>query len=305
MNNLYQESNKQKIALVTGATGFVGSHLVDRLVQDNWQTHIICRSNSIIPDSPEFKTVIAHIYDGSTESIIKCVTSAKPDIVFHLASMVVTQHVSKDIENLIHSNVLFGTQLLEAMRINNINHIINTGTFWQHYNNEDYNPVCLYAATKQAFEALLEYYVQTCDFKAITLKLFDTYGPNDPRPKLFHLLNKAATTGQPLDMSGGEQLIDLVHIDDVIEAFIIASQQLVGNKVIKNKSYAVSSGQPLLLRKLVETYAEVTNQNIPVNWGSKPYRYREVMIPWNLGAAIEGWYPNTKLEQGIANINNL
>lgn len=299
MNNLYQESNKQKIALVTGATGFVGSNLVNRLVRDNWQTHIICRSNSIIPDSSEFKNVITHLYDGSTESIIECVTNTKPDVVFHIASMVVTQHESKDIENLIKSNVLFGIQLLEAMQINKILSFVNTGTFWQHYNNEDYNPVCLYAATKQAFEALLEFYVQACDFKAITLKLFDTYGPNDPRPKLFHLLNKAATSGQTLDMSAGEQLIDLVHIDDVIEAYMIAAQRLLEDNVKQHETYAVSSGKPMPLKELVELYAKITGQTVNVNWGARPYRYREVMKTWNKGLLIEDWNPQVAMEAGF------
>ncbi len=303
MNDLAQKTNKQRVALVTGATGFVGSNLVDRLVQEGWQTHIVCRTDSHIPDTTEFIKVIKHIYDGSTNSLIQCVENAKPDIVFHLASLFLSQHESKDIEALIQSNVLFATQLIEAMRVNNISRFINTGTSWQHYNNEDYNPVCLYAATKQAFEALLDYYVQACDLKAITLKLFDTYGPNDPRPKLFHLLNKAATTGQALDMSAGEQLIDLVHIDDVIEAYLIAAQRLLEDKVIEHESYAVSSGQPLPLKELVELYAKITEQTVNVNWGARPYRYREVMKTWDKGQLIEGWKLTKDLHTGLDDLN--
>ena len=291
--------NKQSVALVTGATGFVGSHLVQKLVQSGWQTHIVCRPGSHSPDTPEFAKVTTHIHDGSTESMVQCVANAKPDVVFHLASLVLTQHESKDIDAIINSNVLLGTQLLEAMRVNNISRFINTGTFWQHYNNEDYNPVCLYAATKQAFEALLEYYVQACGFNAITLKLFDTYGANDPRPKLFHLLNKAATTDQPLDMSAGEQLIDLVHIDDVTEAYMIAAQRLLEDKVKQHETYAVSSGKPLPLKELVELYAKVTGQTVNVNWGARPYRDREVMKTWDKGQLIEGWKPQIALEAGL------
>ena len=303
MNDLAQKTNKHRVALVTGATGFVGSNLVERLVQEGWQTHIVCRTDSHIPDTPEFINVIKHIYDGSTDSLIQCVENAKPDIVFHLASLFLSQHESKDIEALIQSNVLFATQLIEAMRVNNISRFINTGTSWQHYNNEDYNPVCLYAATKQAFEALLDYYVKACGFKTITLKLFDTYGANDPRPKLFNLLNKAATTRQALDMSAGQQLIDLVHIDDVIEAYLIAAQRLLEDKVIQHENYAVSSGQPLPLKDLVELYAKVTEQTVNVNWGARPYRYREVMKIWDKGQLLEGWKLSKELTTGLANLN--
>lgn len=293
------KTDKQHVALVTGATGFVGGHLARRLVRDGWQVHILSRAGSRLPAAPEFAHVTNHVHEGDTESMVACVAQVKPDVVFHLASLFLSQHATRDIEPLIQSNVLFGNQLLEAMKANGVSRIVNTGTSWQHYNNEVYNPVCLYAATKQAFEAILEYYIQAEGFKAITLKLFDTYGPDDPRPKLFHLLNKAATSGIPLDMSAGEQLIDLVHIDDVTEAYVIAAKRLLEGKVLHHERYAVSSGQTLSLRKIVDVYAQATGQNVPVNWGVRPYRHREVMSPWNKGCATEGWHPRIALEDGL------
>lgn len=289
----------KSIALITGATGFVGSHLARRLVRDGWQVHILSREGSLLPNTPEFALVINHVLDGSTEGMVTCVAQAKPDVIFHLASLALSSNMPKDVEPLIRSNVLYGSQLLEAMKVSGISRIINTGSFWQHYNNEDYNPVCLYAATKQAFEAILEFYVQACGVNAVTLELFDTYGPDDPRPKLFHFLNKAAKNGEPLDMSNGEQLIDLVHIDDVVEAYVIAAQRLRDGEASQHERYAVSSGHPLPLKELVQLYAEVTCQNVVVNWGARPYRDREVMAPWNQGDSLPGWIPVVSLKDGI------
>ncbi|MEQ1532694.1 MAG: NAD-dependent epimerase/dehydratase family protein [Sideroxydans sp.] len=295
--------NEQKrVALVTGATGFVGGHVACRLVREGWQVHILTRSGSILPEAPEFDRIANHVHNGSSENIVACMAQVKPDVVFHLASLFLSQHTTKDIELLIQSNVLFGNQLLEAMKVNGVNRLINTGTSWQHYDDDDYNPVCLYAATKQAFEAVLDYYVQACGIKAITLKLFDTYGQDDPRPKLFHLLNKAATSGMPLDMSPGEQLIDLVHIDDVVEAYMIAAQQLIEGKVAHHETYAVSSGQPLPLKELVQLFCEVTKQKVNVNWGARPYRNREVMVPWIRGKLISGWSPKVTLINGLVSL---
>ena len=291
--------SQKPTALITGATGFVGSHLARRLVQEGWRVHIVSRADSRLPEAEEFAYVTNHIHDGSTESMVNCVVQAKPDVVFHLASLFMSQHANKDVNALIQSNVLFGSQLLEAMKVNQVTNLVNTGTSWQHYNNENYNPVCLYAATKQAFEAILEYYVQACGIKAITLKLFDTYGPDDPRLKIFHLLGKAATSGETLDMSGGEQLIDFVHINDVTEAYLIAAQRLIECRAQQHERYAVSSGNPMPLRDLVQLYTEVTGSAIHVNWGARPYRFREVMKTWTGGGSIEGWQPKLELADGM------
>jgi nucleoside-diphosphate-sugar epimerase len=176
-------STSARVALVTGATGFVGSHLVPRLVRAGWQVHVVSRVNSRVPDAPEFFQVKMHTHDGTTEGMIRLIGDAKPVVVFHLASLFLSQHEASDVERLVVSNVLFGNQLLEAMKTHGVSHLINTGTSWQHYENKAYSPVNLYAATKQAFESLLQYYVEAHGLRAITLKLSDTYGPHDPRPE--------------------------------------------------------------------------------------------------------------------------
>jgi nucleoside-diphosphate-sugar epimerase len=162
--------------------------------------------------------------------------------------------------------------------------------------------VSLYAATKQAFEALLDFYIDAHGFRAITLKLFDTYGPRDPRPKLLSLLATAAATGVALDLSAGEQLIDLVYIDDVVEAFVLAGQRLLSGASGASETYAVSSGSPVPLRQLVAQYAAVTGAQLNLRWGARPYRAREVMVPWNTGAALPGWAPTVSLEEGFRRV---
>jgi nucleoside-diphosphate-sugar epimerase len=133
-------------------------------------------------------------------------------------------------------------------------------------------------------------------------ELFDTYRPNDQRPKLFPLLNKAATSGEQLDMSAGEQLIDLVHVDDVTEANVIGAQRLFGWEVSQHERHAVSSGRPLPLKDLVQLYAEVTKQTIPVSWGAGPSRYREMMAPWHSGEFLLCWVPSIELDTGLTTL---
>lgn len=287
-------------ALITGGTGFVGSNLSKQLISDGWQVHIITIPNDNLDQIEELAgRVTLHLHDGSTDGMNRIVAEAKPDVVFHLASLFLSEHTSADVDRLVVSNVLFGTQLLDAMAAHGVTGIVNTGTSWQHYENRPYSPVNLYAATKQAFEDILQYYVDARATKAITLKLFDTYGPNDPRPKLFHLLEKVAREGTQLSMSPGAQMIDLVYIDDVVQAFVVAAKRLQDGSVQGYEKYGVSSGSPLPLRDLVETYGRIIGKELSINWGWRPYREREVMTPWNCYTKLPGWNSEISLETGI------
>lgn len=290
----------RKIALITGATGFIGSNLAVQLLKEGWQVHAVIRtsSNLIRLKERSENRIIFHVHDkeNTLNQILKTVN---PDIVFHLASFVLVQHKYEDISALIDSNIKFGTQLLDAMINNNIYNLINTGTYWQNYQNESYSPVNLYAASKEAFEKILQYYQETSPIKVITLKLFDTYGSDDPRPKLFSLLDKAAKSGEKLAMSKGEQLIDIVYIDDVIKAYLISAQYLLEGKSEHCGTYAVTSEKPIRLVDLVKVYEQTTGKKVDIAWGARPYRMREVMIPWNTGEKIYGWKAEVDLKAGI------
>jgi nucleoside-diphosphate-sugar epimerase len=289
-NNLHKRR-----ALVTGGTGYVGGTLVRRLAADNWEVHVVVRRQV----SQGFPSCVnTHIHDGTINGLIEIMSKARPDCVFHLASLFLSQHTSNDIEPLIRSNLLFSTQLLESMAVQGVRTLINTGTSWQHFNNEQYNPVNLYAATKEAFENVLAYYAKSGRIDAATIALFDTYGPNDQRGKLVSLLWKTALLDQSLDMSPGEQLVDLVYIDDVIDAFIAVERELSTRKLEIIK-YGVSSGQPLSLRRFADVFERATGLKLRVNWGGRPYRDREVMIPWSNFTSPPGWKPKISFDEGI------
>ena len=279
--------------LLTGMTGFIGSHLAMKLLEEqdvSWEVHAVVRESSSLEDLPDLlrNRVIFHVHPHAG-SLVEIVKSAEPDIVIHLASLFLSQHRYEDIEDLLESNVIFGTKLLEAMKQAEVRNFINVGTAWQHYRDEDYNPVNLYAASKQAFEDILHYYRETADLKVITLKLFDTYGSGDKRRKLMALLGETAQSGECLKMSPGEQKIDMVHVDDVTAAFRLAMRYLLDGRYEFCGTYAVSTGHPIFLKELVRRYETIIERPIRIEWDGRPYREREVMQPWSKGRLLPGW----------------
>jgi nucleoside-diphosphate-sugar epimerase len=286
--------------LVSGATGFIGKYLLAQLEKDRHNLWILVRPNS----DTEFlaESQIKHYtLDGDIAQLTKFMEKEKFDGVIHLASLFLAQHQPQDVQGLIESNVLFGTTLLDAAVQAKVPWFINTGTFWQHYDDQDYSPVNLYAATKQAFEDIAKYYLTVSPINFVTLQLSDTFGPKDTRPKVFNLWLKIAESGETLDMSPGEQLIDISYIGNVIDGYAQLIKLFHDGRgaELRGQVFALSSGQPLKLKDLAKIFEQTTGRKLRINWGAKDYRPREIMVPWNRGKSIPGWNPTVSLQEGI------
>lgn len=287
---------KMKI-LITGATGFIGKNLTKNLIK-NHEIFILAKMGDSIEELPQ--NIGCFFYEENINKLFSFTKKNKIEGIIHLAASVIVKHKINDINNLINSNIKLGTQLLECAKLLNVKWFINTGTFWQHYNNEDYNPVNLYAATKQAFVDIAKYYSETSDLKFVTLKLNDTFGPNDTRPKVFNLWNKISRTGEELRMSGGEQIIDISYIDNVVLAYERLIEILINNVIdINGKSFALKSKDRYTLKRLASLYEKVTGLRLNIKWGARPYRKREVMVPWDKGESIPGYKENISIEDGL------
>lgn len=284
-------------ALVTGGSGFVGSRLTRRLRRDGWHVEVVLRPESA--EASIHADGVHRVAASDAEALRAAVEHAAPDVVFHLASCFLAEHRPDQVLSLVRSNVEFGALLLEAMDAAGAKRLVTAGTSWQHFHSAEYKPVCLYAATKEAFSALLAFYVDARNFEAVTLKLFDTYGPDDPRKKLMHLLERTARTGDPIAFSPGEQVVDLLHIDDATDGFVTAAQRLLDGSVRGHEQYALGSGERLRLRDLIALYEHCCGRQLPIELGARPYRAREVMMPWLGGKELPGWQPRISLEAGI------
>ena len=282
-------------ALVTGGSGFIGGRLLTRLLDQGHKVTALVRGDPAGRLDPRAS---AERIDGSA-SLGDIVGRAAHEVVFHVASAVVVEHSPEAIADIVQANVTFPTQLLEAMTRHGVRRFVNTGTSWQHHDGgEAYRPSNLYAATKQAFEDIAVFYNDAHRIGIANLKLFDVYGPSDPRSKIMPLLLRVLRSGEPLGMSPGDQVLDMVHVDDVVEAYLAAALWLADNPGVM-ETFAVRSGENHRLRDIVATLADVAGRPLPIVWGGRPYRDREVMTPWCGEKALPGWKAAYSLRQGL------
>lgn len=286
--------------VLTGATGFIGKHLISELISKGCSIVAIVRPGSDISHLQK-NNIPVHYYNGEYNSLFNFFVCEKPDGIIHLASLILVEHTSDQITELVNSNILFPTHLIEAAANADIKWFLNTGTFWQNYEAKEYSPVNLYAATKQAFEDLAQYYFETKNINFVTFKLYDTFGPNDTRSKIFNLWLKSAISGELLEMSAGEQVIDISYIDNITagysELIHLLSEDL--GKKLCGKTFAIKTKERLTLKELAKVFEKVTGKKLNIAWGRKSYRQREVMIPWQQSEEIPGWVPKVSLEEGI------
>lgn len=287
--------------LISGGTGFIGTNLTQKLLDSGHEPIIIkreCSKNKFLAD----KRINWIDYDGSLDSLMKGSKKFSPEVVIHLAGYYTSQHRPEEIEKLVNANIGLGAQLVELMKEKGIQFFINTGTFFQSIDRSSYNPLNLYAATKQGFADILKYYTETKTLKSITLQLYDTYGPGDPRGKFIYQVIRAGQEKKALKMSPGDQEKSFVFIDDVVDAFLQAIDLLKGGKVDKEAIYGVYTSEILTLNELVVMVGKIMGTDIQTNRGFYPYREREIMKIDRSFPVLPGWAPKISLEQGIKEI---
>ena len=284
--------------LITGSTGFIGREVAYHL-RDKHHVYILVRESSDV-NTKDLANLVVLRYEqySELEDIFK---EYEFDGVIHAASSVVVEHTKEQIPSLLDSNILFGTHLLESAKMTNVKWFLNTGTFWQHYNNEDYNPVNLYSATKEAFENIAKFYTQSSNLIFTTIELNDTFGLNDTRDKVFNLWLKISRSGESLDMSGGEQIIDISYIEDIVSAYATMVENFRKDYAYRynNKSFVVTNKEKPTLRELSKIFEEVSGEKLSINWGGREYRNREIMQPYSLGSSVPNWRQKFSLKESI------
>ena len=286
-----------KVALITGTTGFLGRHLCVKLLEKDYKIVVLVRETSNISFFSRYskQKVIVCQLDKDFNVIDEVVKNYKPLITFHLAAAFDKGYTNKEIVNLINTNIL-----LNSLVKCNCKNFINIGTYWQNFKDETYNPFNLYAATKQSFQDIIKFYEEEYGLQCITLKLCDTYGENDNREKIINLLKQAYQKDKEVDMTKGEQYLSLTYIDDVVEGIILASDYVLNRKYC-GYTYFLANKNIIKLQDLVRSIEKIANKKLKINWGKIKYKKREIMQPY-IGNILPGWEAMTAIDIGLRKV---
>jgi len=293
--------------LVTGATGFIGRHLVRRLSAAGSRLVVVVResSQSDICEFDRDVQVITH--DGNPVGLQNSLDQHSVRGVIHLASEYVKDHNAEGIPSLVESNITFGAQVVEAASQAGAKWFLNVGSIWQHFGSQEGRAANLYAATKNGFEQILNYYSDSMGLLAVNLYIGDTYGPDDRRGKILNLWRDAAVEGRRVKMSPGHQRLSLLHVDDVSSALLLMVKRFDQAPGPGSGEHAFFLGPEawISLRNLAELFNEETGLNLHVDWGALPYRAREMMEPDVPFPRLPSWAAQVSLRNGIREVYSL
>jgi nucleoside-diphosphate-sugar epimerase len=261
--------------LVTGSTGFVGRHLVPKLIEAGHQITEVTIEPEVsqkLYGNTTLKIEVSENQDEFTSQIVGC----NPEVVIHLASFLTSADDYNTLEKLLQVNIRFFCRLLDTLKNCNLKLFINTGTFAEYFKGDGvFDPAYLYSATKTASRSFLNYYSKVYNFKQVTVVPYTIYGGIDSQKKIIDIIYDSLDAETSIDLSPGEQVLDFIHIDDVTNFYVHLVDQI--NTIQNNSNFQLGTGKGTTLKQLTKLIEEKTKKKANINWGGKPYRQSDVM----------------------------
>jgi nucleoside-diphosphate-sugar epimerase len=299
------ESLAGRRVLVTGAAGFLGSHLVPRLIEHGAEVCVLDQPNArrwpLLERGDVAATIKADVsglvdtrYDHELGDI---------DAIFHLAAVGVMGDVG-DVRQVVTGNIdATLAVLVAAERLRS--RLVYCGSCFEYGAGARWAedalpaPTTEYGAAKASGWLLVNAFARRTGLEVVSLRPFTMYGPMEPPGRLVPSVVRRALAGKAIDLTPGEQLRDFVYVDDAVDAFLAAAttDAAVGG------TFNVCTGRAVTVRDVVLHVLQCTGSSSEARFGALPYRPTELRVlsgdPTRAEQVLR-WRARVTIEDGLA-----
>ncbi len=303
--------------LVTGADGFIGSHLAEQLVRCGANVTALTLYNSFdsygwLDDLPAaVRESVQAVRGDVRDSALMRSLAARQDVVFHLAALISIPYSYAAAASYVETNVVGTLNVLEAARGNDVMRVVVTSTS-EVYGTARVCPISEshplqgqspYSASKIGADMMAEAYARSFGLPVVMLRPFNTFGPRQSeRAVIASLLRQAMDPGVEAIRVGDLSTIrDFTFVADTVEAFLTIG---TGQKVEFGTPYNAGSGTAVTIGELAALVLEVTACSKPIQAESERMRpelseVRELLADASRFSAATGWRPSVGLREGL------
>ena len=282
--------------LVTGASGFIGSHLCHRLCREGAEVHAVYRSQC--PANPND----LHCWKADLANLVEVrgvMSKAQPELIFHLASHVKGAPDLDHVFPTFQSNLQSTVNLLVLAAESRCRRMVLTGSLAEpEVTNGELFPSAPYAAAKWASSGYARMFHALYNLPVVIARVFMVYGPaQTDLTKLIPYVSLSLLRGESPKITSGNRLVDWVYVSDVVDGFMALGQQ----PGIDGSTIDLGSGSLVSIREIVQLVASIVGGEKFPEFGALPDRPME---PTRLAKTAEtfaaiGWKPQIPLCQGL------
>lgn len=286
---------KDQAILVTGASGFIGSHLSRRLSDLGAVVHGVSRTHAPgLHDGVHWQQ--CDLRDAT--AVASLVEELRPVRIFHLAGLVSGDRRIEAVQPMLENNFLSALNLLAAATASGCERIVIAGSLEEPGQGPEAVPVSPYAAAKGAATAYAQMFHSLYGTPVVIARLFMVYGPGQHDiKKLVPYTAVSLQQNQAPAISNGTRPVDWIYIDDVVEGLIACS---LSNQVL-GTSVDIGSGRLATVAEVVDCLCELSGSGLRPVMGAAPNRGTErVRVADAADASARlGWTANVPLRDGL------
>jgi CDP-3, 6-dideoxy-D-glycero-L-glycero-4-hexulose-4-reductase len=294
--------------LIIGSRGYIARRTAEAMTSNGWEVIRLSRrreSGLSSASSIDFDTILFE----KPQEIALVLEETSPDVVVNLSNFFTTSNTHQDVDNLINVNCVLVGHLAEICSASDTP-IIHVASAWQsRFSDQDSQSENIYSLYKDLASEILEWYCRNSRLRGIQLVLHDTYGPADPRMKIVTQLVNQIDKETPLSLSGGNQLLELVHVQDVATAIMASALRIANTPLVPQRRNALETfwclpSSPISLKDLVSALNSMLPMPLTVSWGLREYRKGEKFSDSNRSEKmmVPGWKPEVDLRQGLEDL---